>query len=226
MNELLFFAAIAGCFGLLLAAYRFFGKLGIFAWIAVAMIISTITAAKIITLFGMSVTLGNVAYGSSYLATDILCEKYGKKEAEKTVLFGFFMLTAFVLLMWLAVQFVPGEGDFAQPGLELLFTLAPRIAAASLLTYLIMQRLDILIYSAIRAKTGEKYLWLRNNAATLTTQLLDTALFTVLAFAGVHPWSTVFTLIVTTYAVKIIVSLLDTPFLYLSRRINPSKKYD
>lgn len=221
LNELYFFLSIAVYFSLLLAAYRFFGKTGLFVWICVAMIVSNIEAAKLVTMFGVSVTLGNVVYGSTYLATDILCEIYGQKEANRTVMLGFFVTVAFVAMTQLTLLFVPAEGDFAHESLKTVFSITPRLTVASIVTYLLMQRFDIWLYSLIRKKTGEKRLWLRNNLATITTQLLDSALFTMLAFTGVHPFGTVVELIFTTYLVKIIVSLADTPFLYLARKLKP-----
>ena len=222
MNELYFFLSIAVYFSLLLAAYRFFGKMGLFVWICVAMIVSNIEATKLVTMFGVSVTLGNVIYGSTYLATDILCEVYGQREANRTVMLGFFFTVAFVIMTQLALLFAPGEGDFAHDSLKTVFSVTPRLTIASLVTYLLMQRFDIWLYSLIRRKTGGKHLWLRNNLATMTTQLIDSAMFTMLAFTGIYPFGTVVELIFTTYLVKFLVSLADTPFLYLARRLHPA----
>ena len=74
---------------------------------------------------------------------------------------------------------------------------------------------------AIREKTGGKHLWLRNNLATITTQLFDSAMFTLLAFVGIHSFKTVVVLIFSTYAVKVMIAAADTPFLYIARKIRP-----
>lgn len=221
MNELYFLLSIVVSFLLLLAAYRFFGKTGLYVWICVAMILSNIEAAKLIKLFRVSVTLGNVVYGSTFLATDILCEMYGQKEANKTVFLGFFVTVVFVIMTQLTLLFRPADGDFADASLKTIFAITPRLTVASIVTYLIMQRVDIWLYSFIREKTGGKHLWLRNNLATITTQLFDSAMFTLLAFVGIHSFKTVVVLIFSTYAVKVMIAVADTPFLYIARKIRP-----
>ena len=64
-------------------------------------------------------------------------------------------------------------------------------------------------------------LWLRNNGSTLTSQAVETVIFTTLAFWGVYPTNVFFSILITTYVFKAVVALLDTPFMYLSRKIVP-----
>jgi hypothetical protein len=182
MNELLFFACILVYFSLLLVCYKLFGKIGLFAWICVATIIANIEVLKLVNMFGFQTTLGNVIYGSTFLATDILCEKYGKKDATKAVYLAFFTTIIFIIMMQVMLIFPPAEGDVFNDSLKQIFMFTPRIVIASILTFLFVQKIDIWTYIYVWSKTGDKNLWIRNNVSILTSQLIDTFLFTFLAF--------------------------------------------
>jgi uncharacterized integral membrane protein (TIGR00697 family) len=155
------------------------------------------------------------------LATDILSENHSKKDAFNAVRVGLFVALVWTVLSQVILLFTPNSEDFAGPSMELLFGMVPRLTIGSIVTYALSQRLDVLLYHYLWKKTGntKKWLWLRNNAATLTAQLLDTALFTVIAFAGVFEAAVVVELILTTYVLKMAIALLDTPVLYIARRL-------
>ena len=72
--------------------YRLFGKTGLYALIVMNIIICNLQVMKIIKLFGLTTTLGNILYASIFFATDMLGEMYGKKEARTGVWLGFGML--------------------------------------------------------------------------------------------------------------------------------------
>ncbi|MBW9235682.1 queuosine precursor transporter, partial [Leptospira santarosai] len=68
---------------------------------------------KLIEIFGLTATLGNAIYGSIFLVTDILNEKYGKKEAKKAVWLGFISLLMMTVIMQMVLLFEPAADDFA-----------------------------------------------------------------------------------------------------------------
>lgn len=220
MNEVLFFTSIIVNFVGIILAYRIFGKTGLFVWIGFATVIANIEVAKNVNIFGLAMTLGNVIYGTTFLATDILSEKYGGKEARKGVWIGFFTTISFTLMAQLSLKFVPNDADFVQESMETLFSVLPRIAIASVIAYLVSNLLDTYSYDFFR-KIAPKHLWLRNNGSTMTSQLVDSFLFTILAFAGIFDFALIVELSLTTYAAKVIIALCDTPFLYIAKRIHP-----
>lgn len=222
MNELYFFISIVVYFSLMLLSYKLFGKVGLYCWISFAMVLANIEALKLVTMFGMPVTLGNALYGTSYIATDILSENHGRRDAKLTVHVGFFALLAFTIMSQIMLIFIPNVEDFASPALQTIFGLSPRLCIASLVTFAIMQQVDIWLYLKTKELTKGKHLWLRNNGATLIAQLFDSALFTLLAFVGIFDFKTIINLIFSTYLFKVFVSLLDTPFIYIARRIKPN----
>ena len=218
MNELLFVVTLVVNFAGILLAYKFFGKAGLFVWIGFATVVANIEVAKCIDLFGLSLTLGNVTYGTIFLATDILSEKFGGKVARKGVLVGFFTMISFTLMTQLSLLFVPNAQDFVSESMKNIFSIMPRICVASMATYLISNMLDTYTFEFIKKKFP-KHLWLRNNGSTLTSQLVDSFLFTFLAFAGIFGLMEMVELSLTTYAVKVVIAICDTPLLYVARKM-------
>lgn len=218
MNETLFVIAILLNFIGVIAAYKLFNKTGIYAWIALATVIANMEVVKCVDIFGLPLTLGNVTYGSIFLATDILNEKYGRKKAQKGVFLGFFSLLIFTVFTQIDLLYIPSINDFAHDAMKVLFSLTPRICIGSMIAYLVSNTMDVFLYKKIRdIFPSDKFLWLRNNGATMTSQLADTFLFTFIAFYGIFPLHTVLELCVTTYLLKIMIALCDTPFLYLAK---------
>lgn len=221
-NELLWVLFIVVQFGLLVGAYKLFGLTGLYVWIGFAIVAANIQVVKMVDLFGISGTLGNIMYGSIFLATDLINEKYGRKQAQKAVYIGFVMLVSFTVITQIALKFTPNEYDFAQSALETVFTLLPRITMGSLTAYIISQTLDVYLFDKIKSKFGSKsQLWIRNNGSTLISQAIDTAIFTFIAFTGVLPFAVVLEIFWFSYVIKIITSLVDTPFVYWMRSIKP-----
>jgi len=217
MNELLWFAMLLANFFFILLFYRLFGKTGLFIWIPIAAIVANIQVLKIVDLFGINATLGNIVYASSFLVTDILSENYGKKSAAKAVLVGFLSLIASMLLFQAALWFTPSAEDWAQESLMNLFGFMPRIVLASLLAFGISQLHDVWAYNFWKKKwPANRFIWLRNNASTMVSQLIDSVVFTLVAFAGQLPVNVLVQIFISTYVLKWIVAALDTPFIYLA----------
>ncbi|MGD9761642.1 MAG: queuosine precursor transporter, partial [Candidatus Izemoplasmatales bacterium] len=221
-NELLWVIFALVNFTLFLLVYKVFGKLGIFIWIVLATILANIQVTKMIYLFGLDATLGNIMYGTIFLATDVLNELFGKKEAKKAVFVGFFVMVITVIIMTLAINFIPHPDDFAQDSLQLIFGYMPRILLASLSAFIVSQLIDVYVFDKIRTKLPEnKYLWIRNNLSTMLAQGIDTLIFVPIAFLGVVSNEVLLGLIVSTYIIKVIVAAMDTPFIYLIKKIKP-----
>lgn len=216
-NEWLWILFLLFDFSFALVAIRIFGKKALFAIIVMDIIICNIQVLKTIFLFGLITTTGNILYGSIFLATDLLGEVYGKKEARTGVLLGLYGLLFMTISMQLTLSFIPHNSDFAQGHLEALFRVLPRITLASLTAYIISQLHDVWAFHFWKAKTRGKWLWLRNNASTLISQLLDTTLFVSIAFLGIFPFSVVLQIFISTYLFKLLVALFDTPVIYLGK---------
>ena len=221
MNELFWVGMLLINFIGILLSYRIWGKLGLYIWIPIAVIIANIQVTKTIELFGLTATLGNIVYATSFLATDILSENHGKKDAAKAVGIGFFSLILLTLLMNIALLFIPDTSDFAHESLSVIFSIMPRIALGSLAAYGVSQFHDIWAYDFWKTRfPALKFIWLRNNLSTMVSQLIDTLIFSLIAFWGVFDGSVLLEIMITTYLLKWIVAALDTPFIYIARRWN------
>lgn len=201
-------------------SYKKFGKIGLYIWVPISTILANIQVVILVRLFGMEATLGNILYAGGFLVTDILSENYGREEAKTAVKIGFFSLISMTALMQIAILFTPldiPEGLELFNGVKSIFSLMPRLAAASLIAYLISQFHDVWLYETIKNKLPTtKYLWLRNNGSTLISQVLDNLIFTTIAFYGVYPFAVLVQIFVSTYIIKMIVAICDTPFIYLA----------
>ena len=222
-NELIWFGFAFINFVLIVLAYKLFGKTGLIAWIAMGTVLANIQVVKTIELFGLTATLGNIMFGTLFLATDALNEKYGLKVAKRSVYIGFFSLLAMVIIMQVVMQFTATQDSLEiHEALVMIFSLVPRIAFASLSAYLISQLIDVYLFQKIKGYlSSQKFLYVRNIGSTLVSQLVDSILFVTIAFLGVFPTSIFLEIMFTTYFIKLIVALLDTPFIYLMVKIKP-----
>ncbi len=225
-NELIFLVMLLIVFSSILMSFRFLGCLGLFVWIPITVILANIQVLKTVEFLGITATLGNILYAGSFLITDIMSEIYGKKTARTAVLIGFITLIMTTIIMNLAISFTPGSTDIAQPHIEALFSFFPSLTVASLLAFGVSQFHDIWSYDFWRRLRPElRFIWLRNNLSTLVSQLLDSFIFVCAAtLFGIFSWSVFAEIFVSTWLIKALVSLLDTPFIWLAAWMNRHKK--
>jgi hypothetical protein len=217
VNELYWILLLLVNFAVILLMFRFFGREGLAVWMGVSVIAANIQVIKTIEILGVTATLGNIVYASSFLITDILSENYGKRAARRVVYFGLAVILGFTLLMNLALLFEPAPDDFAHESLEVIFGFLPRIAAASLAAYLVSQLHDVWAYAFWKRRFDRVgQIWIRNNLSTMVSQLVDTLVFTTIAFAGVFSLGVFVEIVITTYLLKVIVAAADTPFVYVA----------
>ena len=225
-NELLFIGSVLIYLGCVLLFYKLFGKNGLFAFAIFGTLLGNIAVCKCVDLFGLSTTSGNVLYAATFLITDILSEKYGKKDARRAVFYSFSVMLLWLLGTQMILWFTPNANDYVSDSLKVVFGLVPRITIASLAGFIISQTVDVSLYHFIWRKTGDgkSKLWLRNNGSTLISQAIDTVVFTFLAFWGTYPTNVFISILITTYVFKAVVALADTPFIYIARKITPREE--
>lgn len=232
MNELLLILSLVIIYGAALAFWALFGKSGLYIISALATVFANIEVVILIRAFGMEQTLGNVLFAVTFLATDILSECEGKRAANKAVFLGIASQLFFLVLSQTWLLYAPSELDMSMPAIKAVFSSTPRLILASLATYAVSQIFDVWLYhkwwNFTEKKSGDKrgFLWLRNNGSTLISQLINSFLFNVLAFAGVYDFMTVLSIFATGYVIYIFTSLLDTPIVYWARMIHDRRKCD
>ena len=191
-------------------------------------------------IFGEAITLttGLITYPITFLLTDIVCEVYGSRKANLMVATGFVLSLVSLLLIQLSIV-LPGSPAWPsgsagyqtveemQRAFESVFTLPGVLILGSMSAYLAAQLLDVKLFHFWRQVTGGRHLWLRNNASTMTSQLVDTIIVNsiFLGFGLGLDWAVVAKIIVASYLFKLLIAALDTPFVYLGvavvRRLDP-----
>lgn len=213
MNILFLFIEIIVYFTSLVLLKKFLGKTGVYTWIAVASVLANIQVCKSIDLFGISVSVGNVLFASTFLATDILVVCYGGKEAKTGAIVGLVSVLLFLLISQLTLAYTPNSLDFAHNSMSVLFGLSPRVCLASVSMFFVANLLDIYLFSRLKTKK----LWIKNNFCTIICNCLENFMFYIIAFVGIMSFKELIILGLTASAIEIIVALCDTPFLYWAK---------
>ncbi len=226
-QESLWLLTVVYDLGLALLLYRFFGKYGLYVAVVLGIVLGNLQGGKVseLIIFGTAykVSMGAILYSGIYFATDVLNEKYGRAEANRAVMLGFFANIAVMITLLLSIQFKPSE--ITGSALEVhnaISTLAfysPAFVIGSLSAYLVSQSFDVWFFNWLKQKTDGKKLWLRNNLSTITSQLIDTMIYQVTwVVATGMDWSTAFMLALTKYVFKVLIAFIDTFFIYWVKR--------
>lgn len=223
-QDLLWFVTIAVDLSFAILLYRLFGRQGLYASIVLSLLLANLQGPKLTEIFGLQTSMGVILYSSIYFATDLLSEKYGKAEATRAVMIGFTVSVIIIVMISLSLLYQPARDPdvavFAQSVHEAtttIFNFTPRFVFGSLLAYLISQRLDVWFFHVIKEWTEGRHLWLRNNLSTMCSQALDTVIYGLVVWWGVVDLATAMQLALAKYLFKLIIAIVDTPFIYLAR---------
>ena len=219
MNILFGFINIIVTFSLVVLIEKLFKKEGLYVWLSIATILANLTVCKMIGVFNFTTSLGNVLFPSTFLATDIMSEKYSKKDAKKGVYISIFSGITFIIVTQLTLLFIPSADDVVNDAMKTLFSISIRTISASMIMFFISNMADIHIYNKLKDKYPKK-MWLRNNLSTIACNCIENYFFNTLAFIGIFPMSVIISIATTTTIIEIVIALCDTPFLYLSKKLS------
>jgi uncharacterized integral membrane protein (TIGR00697 family) len=192
------------------------GREWLIALVPIYLITGNVFAESFFLLFGQLSSLAIPVYATTFLITDTLSEHYGKTEARRAVFVGFTGQILF-LAMTLTVTNAPIFADKAD-AFGSVFAILPRLILGSFVAYAISQLWDVQVFHALKERLpGKRTLWIRNILSTFTSQGIDSVIFITIAFYGVI--DNLFGFIMITWGVKVLLALLDTPFIYLTYRI-------
>jgi len=161
-------------------------------------------------------SVGIIAYPVTFLVTDLISELYGQKRANQVVVSGFFASVFTTLLVLVSVNATAVNwSPIDNLTFKKVFGLTGPAFFASMVAYLTAQLIDVRIFHFWKRLTKGKHLWLRNNASTMFSQLVDTSvILIILCTAGVIEWERFFGLWVMGWLFKVFVALIDTPIIY------------
>ena len=172
---------------------------------------------KLTTLFGVTLSVGIFMMPLTFLITDIIAEVHGKEMTKWFVYSGLFTLLIILAYISVFVALPPAERFTYNAEYATVFGLSIRITIASIIAFFFSQMHDIIAFEYWKKKTHGKMLWLRNNASTIVSQLIDTFIFMMIAFYHITPKFTVLFIIsisIPFYIFKVLFALADTPFVY------------
>lgn len=194
--------------------------------ICLALYVSSLFAANTLGLkimpflFGSHLSVAVFSFPIVFLMTDVIGEVYGKRWAKLFVRSGFISTALFIgyslLSLWLPWA---SEGLWAKEGYNLIFGISGRIALASLVAFIVAEYQDVFTFFFVREKLGPKFFWLRSLLSNLWSQLLDSVLFMVIAFAGIYDTKTLVSIIITWWLYKVVMGFAYTPLSYLAIKL-------
>jgi len=193
-----------------------------------SLIAANLLGGKITKFWFIQVSVGIFAYPITFLITDAIEEVHGKEKTKTFIWVGFICMLFVLLITALAVKLPFASRSYLQAEqYNPVFGMSIRFFIASITAFLLSQFHDVWAFNFWKKKTKGKFLWLRNNASTISSQFIDTMLFMFIALYYV-PWlpqtlntspkftvAYLFTLIIPYYLLKVVVALADTPFVYL-----------
>lgn len=185
--------------------------------------IASVLASKIITVFGLFVPAGVLAYSVTFICTDVISEIWGRQRANYTVLGGFVALVCALILVQLSLAWPKAPFWNNDEAFSLVLGATSRIIVASFIAYLVSQFHDVWAFHFWKKVTNGRHLWLRNNLSTVVSQFLDSSIFITIAFYGEMP---VASLIIGQWIIKVAIAVMDTPVIYfvlylIRKRVGP-----
>ncbi len=192
----------------------------------VVLLLTNVVVVKCFSISTYPLTVGILTYPFTFVFTDIISELYGKTKAQYAIWGGFIASGGMfgVLILASSLPIYQNSPVHQQPFCQV-FSLAPGMILASMTAYLIAQFTDIYLFDTISIYTKGRHLWLRNNVATMTSQLLDTIIFSLVLWIiwpmlspigssiqlSTRYWHQ---LVLDEYVCKVAFALLDTPLVY------------
>ena len=180
--------------------------------------ISQIMAAKIaeydLGFITVTAPAAVLVYSVTYLFTDIVNERFGRREVHKMILIAFVTQVALIFFLWLGTELTPASFWDDQEAWESIIGLVPRITLASWVAFLVSENFDAWVFDVFKKKTQGRHLWMRNVFSSIPALTIDTLLFISIAFWGAMPLRG---LIEGQIFTKWLVGLVNIPFMYFNR---------
>tara|TARA_B110000046_G_scaffold161293_1_gene174937 strand:+ start:305 stop:982 length:678 start_codon:yes stop_codon:yes gene_type:complete len=185
-----------------------------------ALVVCNLIANKFVSVdlgfYIFTISAGVLPYPITFLITDILSEIYGQKKTNQVVIIGFAALLFTMFILWVGGQFNAIDTSPVSDGVyKSAFGNSTRVIFASMVAYLVAQLVDVRLFHFWKRLTNGRMLWLRNNASTILSQLVDTTLVVAVLFYGKESWETMGSYIQDGWFFKALAALIDTPVIYL-----------
>ena len=153
----------------------------------VCLIAANVLETKQISVLGISLTGGLIVFPISYIINDCVCEVWGFKKARLLIWTGFAM-NFFFVAMGALCDWIPGAPYWTnEAGFHDVFGLAPRVAAASFVAFIVGSFANAYVMSKMKLRDGGRHFSWRAILSTIAGESLDSLIFFPLALGGVVP---------------------------------------
>jgi uncharacterized integral membrane protein (TIGR00697 family) len=197
------------------------GKEAIITSVSLQAILANLFVIKQITWFGWEITCSDVFAIGSIFSLNLLREYFGFELAKKAIWISFLSIVFFTVMSQVHLLYQPSLFDTTHIAFSKILTPAPRLLLASLATFMIVQQLDIRLFSFLKKQLKLSF-WVRNGLCVATTQFLDTVLFSILGLFSIV--ACLSDIIIVSYFVKIVIIALLTPLTACVKWLIPQPK--
>jgi queuosine precursor transporter len=184
------------------------------AFVAILLLSNVIGAAKPAQVWGFTFGAGILFFPLSYIIGDVLTEVYGYGRARRCVWAGFVAVLFMAFMSWVVVSLPPAPDWTGQAAYESVFGQVPRIVLASVAAFWAGEFVNAFVLAKMKVWTQGRHLWSRTIGSTIFGQGVDSLIFYPLAFLGVWETSTVISVMITNWALKVLWEILLTPVTY------------
>lgn len=188
---------------------------------ATVLIVSNLASTKMFDFFSTGLVWdgGAVLFPLSYILGDIVTEIFGFEKAKKVIWTSFAMNLIAVLALFIVQILPPGPGWENQVAYESIIGFMPRIVFGSLIAFVVGQILNSYVFVKIKKRTKGKYFWQRAIGSSVVGDLVDTVIFTTIAFSGTISTLQFMGLLVIAYVSKIVGETLLLPVTYATVKL-------
>ncbi len=223
MNEILFLLHILLVVAFALGSLRL-GKEALIAFVTITALLANLLVLKQMRIFGLTITCTDVFAIGSILGLNLLQEYFGKESSSKAAWVCFYLITFFAIMSQIHLAYTPSYTDMTQSSYFTILSPTPRLLLASLAVFFVVQQFDIRFYGWLKKGLARAPLMVRNGISLIISQLLDTALFSVLGLYGLV--DSLADIILFSFVVKLFIIFSITPFISLSRYIALTPYHD
>ncbi|MBO8472201.1 MAG: queuosine precursor transporter [Bacteroidetes bacterium] len=177
----------------------------------VCLVAANFLEAKVIALGPFAVTAGMLVFPLSYIINDCIAEVWGFKKARLIIWMGFLMNFMVVALGQIAVMIPAAPFWEGEESFNFVFGLAPRIAAASLVAFLVGSFLNAYVMSRMKLLSKGRHFSLRAVVSTLAGESADSVIFFPIAFAGLMPAGELLKMMAVQAVLKTVYEILVLP---------------
>lgn len=175
-------------------------------------------------IFGTHLSVAIFVFPVVFLMTDVIGEVFGKPTAKMFVKMGFYSMLLYLAFNLISNVMPVSKDFFMLDAYNQIFNLSFRFALASAVAFVVGEYQDVFSFFFFKAKFKGRWFWLRSNLSNVWGQLIDSVLWSSIAFLGIYPVKTIIMIIIPWWLFKVGMGVVYTPLSYLGIRLLKGKE--